>query len=570
MIKILLVEDNENHACLVERLLDRVAAGEFMVEWVTELSDAISRLYTKSFDVVLLDLSLPDAQGLLGLRTLHSTGTDVPIVVLTATDDQSVALKAVQNGAQDYLVKDFRDGDSIVRGVRYAIERKHYEERLVHRAHFDHLTGLANRALFLDRLEHSVARARRANTWMSLMYLDLDRFKTINDTLGHAVGDRLLQEIASRLKDCVREADMVARLGGDEFTVIIEGPGQRSDVDTVAKKVLTAIRPAYYVDEHEIYVSCSIGIAVFPECGADMKTLTRNADTAMYQAKARGGDTHEYFTVDMSSRALHRLELEARLRKALEGGELCLVYQPRVDLHTGRIVGLESLLRWPGHLGEIEPDEFLHLAEESGLIASIGEWVIRTVCSQLGEWQAAGVPVVPVSVNLSGRQCWQSALVTLAREVLEATRVPAGLLELEIAESLLMEDRRNCEVVLRKLEELGVRLGIDAFGTGYSALRCLKRLPLDFIKIDRSLVRGVSHDANDATITKAIVALAHRCGLEAVAEGVETEEQRSFLHDARCDAGQGLLFWPSLDSEATAGALVSNASANLDRSTPSP
>lgn len=570
MIRILLVEDNEDHACLVERLLEKVAAGEFMVEWVRDLNDAISRLYTNPFDVVLLDLSLPDAQGLLGLRTLHSTGTDVPIVVLTATDDQSVALKAVQYGAQDFLVKDFQDGEPIARGVRYAIERKHYEERLVHQAHFDHLTGLANRALFLDRLEHSVARARRANTWMSLMYLDLDRFKTINDTLGHAVGDRLLQEIASRLRGCVREADMVARLGGDEFTVIIEGPGQLGEVETVAKKVLTAIRPAYHVDDHEIYVTCSIGIALFPECGADMKTLTANADTAMYQAKARGGDTREFFTVDMSSRALHRLELEARLRKALDGGEFYLAYQPRADLHTGNITALESLVRWPSHLGEIEPDELASLAEESGVIAAIGEWCIRAVCAQLGEWQAAGVPVVPVSVSLLARQCWQPTLVTLVREALDSARVRGELLELEVSESLLMEERRNCEAVLGKLQQLGVRLGIDSFGTGYSELRYLKRSPLDFIKIDRALVGGVPHDADDATITQAIVALAHRCGFEAVAEGVETEEQRSFLHDCRCDSGQGVLFWSSLDSEEAARALVSHARTSLDPRTPSP
>ena len=356
---------------------------------------------------------------------------------------------------------------------------------------------------------------------------------------------------------------MVARLGGDEFTVIIEGPGQLADVETVAKKVLSAVRPAHRIDEHEIYVTCSIGIAVFPECGEDMKTLTRNADTAMYQAKARGGDTHEFYTVDMTSHGLQRLELESRLRQALARGEFYLEYQPRVDLDTGHIVGLESLLRWRCDLGEIEPDEFVPLAEETGLITSIGEWEIRAVCSQLGEWQAAGIPVVPVSVNLSARQCWQSTLLRHVSEVLEATGVAPELLELEITESLLMEERRSCEAVLSKLKQLGVRLGIDAFGTGYSALLHFKRLPVQFIKIDGSFVRGVCTNPNDATIIEAIVALAHRMGLEAVADGVETEEQRLFLRDCRCDAGQGLLFSSSLQGGEIAGMLANKAATGL-------
>lgn len=430
-------------------------------------------------------------------------------------------------------------------------DKKLSEERIHHLAHYDVLTDLPNRLLFNDRLAHSMERAQRNDAKVGLLFLDLDHFKNVNDTLGHEFGDNLLQVIAECLRGAVREQDTVARLGGDEFTVVLEDLVRVQDAGVVANKILEAIAHPVNLQGHELFVRASIGISIFPDDGRDVQTLLRNADAAMYRAKEHGRNTYQYYTPELTLASIERLDLENALRRALERDELFLHYQPQVAMPSGRIIGAEALLRWSHPTkGLIPPSQFVPLAEDAGLMGPIGTWVIETACMQLRAWRTEGLPLRRVAVNLSGQQIIRGDLVATVRDILERTGVDPVDLELEITESFVMAHLSDGLATLNRLKELGVTLAIDDFGTGYSSLAYLKRLPIDRLKIDRSFVQDVPADRDDMAIAATIIAMAHNLDLQVIAEGVEQPAQADFLRHHRCDEVQGYLYGRPLDPQA--------------------
>jgi diguanylate cyclase (GGDEF)-like protein len=422
-------------------------------------------------------------------------------------------------------------------------DRKVAQERVQYLAYYDALTGLPNRALLQDRLSNALASARRRKDKVALLFLDLDRFKDINDSLGHSVGDLLLQEVAERLKKWSREQDTVARVGGDEFVIVLTAAKDGADAAVAAERLMHAMSAGVVVQGRSLSISCSVGISVFPEHGADSETLIKNADAAMYCAKEDGGHNFRFFTDDMNAQAVERLTLESSLRLALEKKELFLVYQPQINIATGKIIGLEALLRWQHpELGLVQPDKFIRIAENSGLILPIGEWVLRTACSQVRKWQDEGLPALTIAVNVSAVQFRQDGFCGLIRKVLDETGLAPQYLELELTESLLLA---NADVMLSVVEELkamGLTLAIDDFGTGYSSFSYLKRYRVSKLKIDRVFIRDVAVNPDDAAITTAIISMAKSLRLKVIAEGVENEAQMSFLRTHQCDEIQGYYF----------------------------
>lgn len=421
--------------------------------------------------------------------------------------------------------------------------RRKAEERVHHLAHYDELTGLPNRSMFTQRLAHALVQARRNEQPLAVLFIDLDRFKNINDTLGHEAGDGVLREVAQRLQGCLREGDTVGRLGGDEFVVLIEELPEPVHVAAVAQKILAAAVRPFFVGAQEFNITASIGISTYPDDSADMPGLLKNADIAMYRAKEQGKNNYQFYSALMNIHTVERLVLESGLRRALERDEFLLYYQPKVDIASGRITGMEALLRWQQPGQELTlPGQFITLAEETGLIVPIGEWVLKTACVRNQSWRGLGLPPLRVAVNLSARQfAHENLLQDVARALAESGLDPAAL-EFEITESMVMHDPERAVKLLGRLKEIGIRLSIDDFGTGYSSLSYLKRFPLDSVKIDRSFVRDIPGDADDAAITRAIIAMAHSLRLKVIAEGVETAEQLAFLRELGCDEMQGYHF----------------------------
>jgi diguanylate cyclase (GGDEF)-like protein/PAS domain S-box-containing protein len=419
-------------------------------------------------------------------------------------------------------------------------ERKRTEETIKQLAYFDALTGLPNRTLFNDRLNLALAQASRDQQMLALIFLDLDRFKTINDTLGHTLGDRLLQEIAKRLVGCLRRSDtvsrfgskecIISRLGGDEFTILLPRIHQVEDAARIAQRILDTLKPPFYLDGHELHITTSLGIAFYPNDGKDAQTLLKNADAAMYRAKEWGRNSYRFYTSTMNAKALERLVLEAQLRHTVEREEFAVYYQPQVNLKTGKMVGVEALIRWQHpELGLVLPGNFIRLAEETGLITSISKWVLKTACTQNKAWQQAGLPPIRVAVNLSARIFRQENLIDTVAHTLQETQLDPGYLELELTEDTIMEDAEEAIGVLHQLKEMGVNLSIDDFGKGYSSLSYLKRFPIDTLKIDQSFVKDIPGDPEDTTIARLIIDMAHALELKVLAEGVETEEQLFFF-----------------------------------------
>ena len=422
-------------------------------------------------------------------------------------------------------------------------DRKRYESRIEYLATHDELTDLPNRNLIHDRITQAISHARRADRQIALMFVDLDRFKVLNDGFGHPFGDAVLRAAGERLVSVVRADDTVARQSGDEFVVLLADLRRSTDVYIVAQKVLDAFARPFAVEGREVHLQASVGISLFPQDGQTAEALIGNADVAMYRAKQLGGAGYQFFTREMSEQTRQRVEIETELRSAVARGELHLVYQPKVDLASGRIAGCEALLRWTHpRLGPVPPSRFIPVAEDSGLIVPIGDWVLRTACAQNRAWQDAGLPQVVVSVNLSARQFLQQDVVTSVLEALRDTGLAAGRLELELTESLIAQDVEKVITTVNQLKAAGVRLSIDDFGTGYSSLSYLKRFHVDALKIDQSFIRNLDSDMDDATIALAVISLAHSLRMQAVAEGVESLSQCDFLRRNRCDAIQGYYF----------------------------
>ena len=459
---------------------------------------------------------------------LRREGTNFP---------QEISLTAISGGGMVCVVRDIT-------------ERTYAEEQIKHLAYHDALTNLPNRLLFKDRLTVALSHANRESYRLAVLFLDLDRFKVINDSLGHNIGDQLLQAVAARVQACVRESDTVARLGGDEFTVLLPRLVRSDDAAPVAEKIIEAVRHPFHIEGREFYMTTSIGISLFPEDGTDAETLIKNADTAMYQAKELGRDNYQLFNALVNAKALQRIALEHGLRKALQNEEFAVHYQPIFDLRSGRITGMEALLRWDHpHMGNIPPATFIPLAEATGVMVPIGMWALREACRQAKEWHDAGLRTLSLAVNLSVTQLQQHDLVPRVKEILEETGIPPRLVELEITESSAMQSPETSAKTLYDLKKLGIRISLDDFGTGHSSLSYLKRFPIDTLKIDQSFIHDITSDPDTAAIVTAIIAMAHSLRLKVIAEGVEYTEQANFLRRHGCDQMQGYLIKPPVVAE---------------------
>ena len=437
-------------------------------------------------------------------------------------------------------------------------ERKEMEAYVLHLSYHDPLTGLPNRALLEDRMKQVTAYEDRRHSHAAVLFIDLDRFKDINDSLGHAAGDRLLQEVAERLSRCVREEDTVARLSGDEFVALLVGIQDVHDAALIANKIIATVSAPCRIEGRELRVSPSIGIAIFPNDGKNIETLMRNADTAMYYAKQAGRSQFSFFTPQMNETASRRLAISSALQHAIEQGEFALHYQPRVCATSGEIRGFEALIRWPQPNGEwIPPSQFIPIAEETGIIKAIGEWVIREACCQVQRWSAEALPVQPIAVNVSARQFRRDGVVQTMKDILRETGIPPTMLKVELTESTVMADPVAAAKILHEIRGLGVHIAIDDFGTGYSSLACLKRFPVDTLKIDAAFVRDIATDPDNAAIVSAIIALAHHLNLTVVAEGVETADQMAFLVEHGCEEIQGYYFSKPLPQDQARALLAS-------------
>jgi diguanylate cyclase (GGDEF)-like protein/PAS domain S-box-containing protein len=671
---LLLVEDNAGDARLLREMMKEQGAAHIHLEHVECMSDAEKSLAERPFDIILLDLGLPDSGGLSAVRRARAAAPRIPIVVLTGMDDQMLATQALQEGAQDYLIKGQTEARGLLRALRYASERNGMEDALfaekeraqitlncigdavactdtagnisflnlvaekmtgwqlqeamgrpmveilrildattretipnpmkpevgteqsthlppnvvlirrdgleipiedsvapifdrsgrangavivfrdvsaaramtlqiAHLAEHDFLTGLPNRMLLKDRIDRAIALAPRHLKKVVVLFLDLDRFKHINDSLGHLVGDKLLQSVARRLVDCVRVTDTVSRQGGDEFVVLLSEVERSEDAALGARRMLQSVAEAHCIDQHELHVTTSIGISVYPDDGPDAETLIKNADTAMYQAKENGRESYQFFKPSMNVRAVERQSIEESLRRALERHEFELHYQPKVNLATGEITGAEALLRWNHPTqGPISPARFIPVAEDCGLILPIGKWVLHEACKQARSWLDAGLHFATMAVNISAMEFRNEKFLPGIFASLKDVGLDPAILELELTESVLMRHAGATGSILKALRARGVQLAIDDFGTGYSSLSYLTKFPIDALKIDQSFVRQISTARGEITIVPAVISMGRSLKLRVVAEGVETHQQLAFLQAHHCEEAQGYYF----------------------------
>jgi diguanylate cyclase (GGDEF)-like protein/PAS domain S-box-containing protein len=683
----LLIEGNAEDARLIGEMIQHLASGVFELAHVTSIGAAETYLTEHRVDVILLDLESGDARGQEALRRARQAAPRVSIVLLISLAGEPMAKQAIQDGAQDYLIKGEIQSRELLRALENAIERKAIEEALfeekeraqvtldsigdavisadtegritflnlvaerltgwpepeassrrmdevfrivdattretiqnpmedavalnrvghlpgncilirrdgheifiedsaapihnrgggitgsvivfrdvstaralaeetVHAAQHDFLTGLPNRLLLSDRLSQAIALAKRRATDVAVLFMDLDGFKHINDSLGHLIGDKLLQSIAKRLTEQIRTPDTVSRQGGDEFVVLLQDIKTHEDVAIAAKRIIQAVSRVHSIDEHELYITASIGISVYPEDGLNAETLMKNADTALYQAKDLGRQCYKFFKPSMNIRAVERQTIEEDLRQALVKKEFALHYQPKMDVSTGAVVGAEALLRWTHpELGQIAPMKFIPVAEDSGLILPIGGWVLREACGQAKAWLDDGLPTTPMSINVSGVQLQDATFLHQVLDVLGETGLAPELLEMELTESVLMHLPEHAQSALQHLRNLGVTVSIDDFGTGYSSLSYLKRLPIDTLKIDQSFLHQMSGSADGTAIAVAIIRMGKSLNLRVVAEGVESAEHLAFLKEHDCDEAQGFYFSQPVPAEQFADLL---------------
>jgi diguanylate cyclase len=540
-LRVLIVEDSENDALLLLRGLSR-GGFEPQFERVDTPDAMASALASQVWDIVISDYSMPHFSGLEALGVLKQSGLDLPFILVSGAIGEGLAVGAMKAGAHDYVMKGNLQRlttaiERELREVEVRRERKQAEEWLKYLAQYDPLTDLPNRNLFYERLEQALISHRHESKSLALMLMDLDHFKEINDTMGHQSGDHLLQEVGRRLQSTLSKNDTVARLGGDEFGVLFPGMTEES-VSLAAGKLLKALEPPFVIGELTMDVRASIGVAFFPKHGDDKHALLRRADVAMYLAK-RSANSYAIYSPERDSYSPERLALMAELHRAIDNNQLFLTYQPKVDLRTARVIGLEALARWQHpEVGLIPPDQFIAMAERTGFIKSLTIWGLKTALSQASAWREQGFEI-PVSVNLSARTLHDMNLPDHIADILKDHGIDAGQLELEITESVIMEDPAHALAILTRISHMGVALSIDDFGTGYSSLGYLKKLPVQTVKIDKSFVINMPMDENDALIVRSTIDLAHNLRLKVVAEGVENQNVWDRLVYFGCDAAQG-------------------------------
>lgn len=567
---ILIIDDEEQIRNLLRDLLSR----EHDCTTVGSAEDALAILKTVNFNLVISDISMGGISGLdLVPRVLAQT-PDTVVVMISGQQTIDFAIEAMRAGAFDYITKPL-DLRHVKTAVRRALahhellkqKRRHenHLEDLVkertaeveHLAYHDRLTDLPNRVLFADRCAQALAIAQGKQNLVGVMLVSLDRFKKVTESLGHAAGDVVLTEAATRLLACVTEGDTVARFDGDEFALLLTQIVETSDLAEIALAIGRVFKPPFNLGGQEVYVTTSIGISLFPFNGEDSSIILRNAGAALYRAKKQGGNNYQFYAADMNARALKRLALETSMRRAIENSDFITYYQPLVNLASRAVVGSEALVRWQHpEMGLLLPAHFIGLAEDTGLILDIGDFVMRAACTQTRAWQDRGLGRLRIAVNISARHFLQEDFLDRLVDILGESRLDPGCLELELTETSIMEDTESAVKVLSQLRKLGVRVAIDDFGTGYSSLSYLKRLPIDTVKLDRSFVKGATTDPNDAALIMAIVTLAHNLKLRVIAEGVETEEQVGFLRLLRCDEAQGFIFGKPMPPEVFGSSMV--------------
>jgi diguanylate cyclase (GGDEF)-like protein len=547
LLRVLIIEDTDENALAYVNVL-RQGGYDPVFERVDNSANMASALSRQNWDVIIAQHNLAQFDATSALMLAKKLEVDVPFIIISGSFGEDAAVAAMKMGAHDYIMRDnlTRLVPAIDRELREAEvrrQRKRAEETLQHQAHYDWLTDLPNRIMFHDRLTLAVAHAERQRKMLAVLFVDLDRFKTIVDTLGHAVGDQVLRGVAERLSSVLSDSDTLARLGGDEFVVLLPDVGRADRAAKLAQQMLEVLKEPFHFGNNELHITTSIGISLYPYDGEDADALLKNSDTALYRAKEQGRNNYQLYTPAMNARAFERLAMENSLRRALDKEEFLLHYQPIIDMASGQIVGMEALVRWQHpDLGLVFPAEFISLAEETGLIVPLGEWVLRKACAQSQAWQKAGLPPLMLSVNLSARQFQHHDLVDIISRVLKETELNPRCLELEITETIAMQNADYTIVLLRELKDRGINISLDDFGTGYSSLSYLKKFPISTLKIDQSFVRDIDSDPSDAAIANAIIVLAHSLNLIVVAEGVETIEQLKFLKQSHCDKLQGYLF----------------------------
>lgn len=552
---ILIIDDDDIDRQIIIRALKSAKIKHTVLE-ASDEEMGLSLLMEHAVDLIFIDYQLPGNDGLTVLRRLNSRGIVIPIIMLTGHGDETIAVEVMKAGAYDYCPKNKITPDFLQKLIQYSLEcyesrQKilHAKERIHKLAYYDSLTTLPNRTLFHEHVTQQLKIALLNQEKLALIFLDIDRFKSINNTWGHSVGDSLLQGISSRLQMALPD-QFIARMGGDEFMVLLTNATIQK-AEKIARTIQTVLEPVFIYNDYRFYITSSIGIALYPDHGNQMDFLMRNADTAMYTAKNLGRNNYQIYTTDIGIALAESMSLTNELRPALVHDEFLLYYQPKVSIKTGRIVGAEALIRWRSpKYGMVGPDKFIKLAEETGFIITLGKWIFTTACQQLHQWQKKRIPIVPIAVNFSPKQLFHEQVSTMIKSTLKATGVDAHYLEIEITESAAIENEIFLQSLLHELRDMGIKIAIDDFGTGYSSLHHIIQYAVDTLKIDKSFIqKATKENSKTRLLVSTIITMAQNLGLSVIAEGVETEEQLAFLQEQGCDEFQGYLYSKPLPAD---------------------